>query len=102
VRGVAAIIGPVRSPGGSAAATGAPISQIGYMGLSGRVLAASEGFSETGQARQVGRCSSRKAGWVRPSKGPALSCGRPRSYKEIMDKASTEFKEYAQCLDWYG
>ncbi len=23
-------------------------------------------------------------------------------YKEIMEKAPTEFKEYAQCLDWYG
>jgi hypothetical protein len=26
----------------------------------------------------------------------------PRSYKEIMEKAPNEFKEYAQCLDWYG
>lgn len=24
------------------------------------------------------------------------------SYKEIMEKSPEEFKEYAQCLDWYG
>ncbi|GLI60226.1 hypothetical protein VaNZ11_002313 [Volvox africanus] len=32
----------------------------------------------------------------------ALVRATNKLYKEIMEKAPNEFKEYAQCLDWYG